>query len=81
MTKALGRVPLLTEFEALPRLVERYGSHQRVERIAASLIDGDALVSTREEKRSNFLTYIAMLHLQGLRPPPIRSLPEEVRQT
>jgi DNA phosphorothioation-associated putative methyltransferase len=79
MTKALGRVPLLTEFKALPRLVDRYGSLQRIERIAESLVDGDALVSTREEKRSNFLTYIAMLHLQGLTPPPIRLLPEEVQ--
>jgi DNA phosphorothioation-associated putative methyltransferase len=78
MTKALGRVPLLTEFKALPRLMERYGSLQRIERIAESLI-GDALVSTREEKRSNILTYIAMLHLQGLKPPPIRSLPGEVQ--
>jgi len=52
---------------------------QRIERIAESLIDGDALVSTREEKRSNFLTYIAMLHLQGLTPPPIRLLPDDVQ--
>jgi DNA phosphorothioation-associated putative methyltransferase len=79
MTKELGRVPLLTEFKALPRLLDRYGSLQRIERIAESLIDGDALVSTREEKRSNFLTYIAMLQLQGLTPPPIRMLPEEVQ--
>lgn len=78
-TRTLGRVPLSTEFKALPRLIERYGSLQRIERIAESLIDRDALVSTREEKRSNFLTYIAMLHLQGLTPPPIRSLPEEVQ--
>jgi DNA phosphorothioation-associated putative methyltransferase len=78
-TKALGRVPLLAEFKALPGLIERYGSVQRIERIAESLIDGDALASTREEKRSNFLTYIAMLHLQGLRPPPIRVLPKEVQ--
>ena len=65
MTKALGRVPLLSEFKALPRLIERYSSLQRVERIAESLIDGDALVSTRDEKRSNFLTYIAMLAPSG----------------
>jgi DNA phosphorothioation-associated putative methyltransferase len=79
MTKTLGRVPVLTEFKALPRLLERYGTLQRIERIAESLIGGDALDSTREEKRSNILTYIAMLHLQGLRPPPIRSLPEGVQ--
>ncbi len=30
-------------------------------------------VVTREEKRSNFLTYIAMFQFQGLIPPPVRS--------
>jgi DNA phosphorothioation-associated putative methyltransferase len=75
----LGRPPLASEFKAIPRLIERYGSLQRIERIAQSLIDGDALVSTREEKRSNFLTYIAMLHLQGLTPPPLRALPDDVQ--
>jgi hypothetical protein len=79
MTKTLSRVPLLTEFKPLPRLLARYGSLQRIERIAESLINGGALISTREEKRSNFLTYIAMLRLQGLTPPPIQSLPEVVQ--
>jgi DNA phosphorothioation-associated putative methyltransferase len=79
MTKGLGRAPLSTEFKALPRLVDRYGSAQRVERIASSLIDGDELALIREEKRVNFLTYIAMLLLQGLTPPPIRMLPDEVQ--
>ena len=78
-TKMLGRPPLASEFKAIPRLIERYGSLQRIERIAQSLIDRDALVSTREEKRSNFLTYIAMLHLQGLTPPPLRALPDDVQ--
>jgi DNA phosphorothioation-associated putative methyltransferase len=79
VTKTLGRPPLPAEFKAMPRLIERYGSLQRIERIAESMIDGDALVSTREEKRSNFLTYIAMLHLQGLTPPPLRALPDDVQ--
>jgi hypothetical protein len=57
MTKALGRAPLGTEFKPLSRLVDRYGSTQRVERIASSLVDADAIVSAREEKRVNFLTY------------------------
>lgn len=79
LTKTLGRTPLPIEFKAMPRLIERYGSIPRIERIAQSLIDGDTLVSIREEKRSNFLTYIAMLRLQGLTPPPIRALPEDVQ--
>jgi DNA phosphorothioation-associated putative methyltransferase len=79
MTKTLGRAPLGTEFKPLPRLIERYGSPQRLERIASSLVDADALVSTREEKRVNLLTYVAMLRLQGLTPPPVRVLPDEVQ--
>jgi DNA phosphorothioation-associated putative methyltransferase len=79
MMKSLGRAPLPAEFKALARLVDRFGSLQRVERIASTLIDGDELASIREEKRMNFLTYIAMLRLQGLVPPPIRKLPDEVQ--
>jgi DNA phosphorothioation-associated putative methyltransferase len=79
MTKTLGRAPLETEFKSLQRLIERYGSPQRLERIASSLVDANALVSTREEKRVNFLTYIAMLRLQGLTPPPIRALADEIQ--
>jgi DNA phosphorothioation-associated putative methyltransferase len=79
MMRGLGRAPLATEFKALPRLIDRYGSAQRVERIASSLIDADEIALIREEKRVNFLTYIAMLRLQGLTPPPIRMLPDEVQ--
>ena len=65
LTRTLGRPPLGIEFKPLSRLIERYGSAQRVERIASSLLNADALASAREEKRVNFLTYIAMLRLQG----------------
>ncbi len=79
LTRALGRAPLQLEFKPMSRLIERYGSIQRVERIASSLLNADALASVREEKRVNFLTYIAMLRLQGLTPPPIRILPDEIQ--
>jgi DNA phosphorothioation-associated putative methyltransferase len=79
LTRALGRAPLQLEFKPMSRLIERYGSIQRVERIASSLLNADALASVREEKRVNFLTYIAMLRLQGLTPPPIRLLPDEIQ--
>jgi len=79
LTRSLGRTPLPAEFKGLARLVDRFGSIQRVERIASSLLDSDTLASAREEKRVNILTYIAMLRLQGLTPPPVRSLPDEVQ--
>jgi DNA phosphorothioation-associated putative methyltransferase len=43
------------------------------------LIGSDLLVSAQEERRVNILTYMAMLRLQGLTPPPIRSLTGEVQ--
>ncbi len=79
LTKTLGRTPVLGEFKALPRLVERFGAISRIERIASSLLDVDTLATAQEQRRVNILTYIAMLQLQGLKPPPIRILSEEVQ--
>ena len=72
LTRSLGRAPLPAEFEGLTRLVDRFGSIQRVERIASSLLDSDTLATAREEKRVNILTYIAMLRQQGLYSRHIR---------
>lgn len=77
--KALGRAPLDTEFKSLPKLVERFGPPQRIERIASALLDPDSLTRTREDKRESILTYIAMMRLQGMSPPPIRVLPGEIQ--
>ena len=79
LAKSLGRTPLESEFKSFPRLIERYGSSSRIERIARSLLDSDMLVSAQEERRVNILMFIAMLRLQGLTPPPIRSLSNEVQ--
>ena len=79
LARVLGRTPLETEFKASPRLIERYGSLSRVERIAKSLLDSDALASAQEERRVNILMFLAMLRLQALTPPPIRSLSNEVQ--
>lgn len=77
--KALGRPPLDTEFKLLPKLVERFGPPQRIERIASALLDQDSLTRTREDKRESILTYIAMMRLQGMTPPPLRTLPGEIQ--
>lgn len=79
LTRSLGRSPLPAEFPLFPQLLDRFGSEQRIERIALSLLTSDNLATAREERRVNILTYIAMLRLQGITPPPIRSLPEEVQ--
>ncbi|WP_419806338.1 DNA phosphorothioation-associated putative methyltransferase [Terriglobus sp.] len=79
LAKSLGRTPLESEFKSFPRLTERYGSISRVERIAKSLLDSDMLASAQEERRVNILIFLAMLRLQGLTPPPIRSLSNEVQ--
>ncbi len=79
LARVLGRTPLETEFKASRRLIERYGSLSRVERIAKSLLDSDTLASAQEERRVNILMFLAMLRLQALTPPPIRSLSNEVQ--
>ena len=79
LARVLGRTPLDTEFKAFSRLIERYGSVSRIERIAKSLLDSDMLASAQEERRVNILMFVAMLRLQGLAPPPIRSLSNEVQ--
>ena len=79
LTRSLGRTPLPSEFKAFPKMLDRFGSVQRIERIASSLLDSDVLVSAQEERRVNILTYMAMLRLQGLTPPPIRSFTDEVQ--
>lgn len=79
LTRSLGRPPLPTEFPSFPQLLDRFGSTQRIERIALSLLKSNTLATAREERRVNILMYIAMLRLQGLTPPPIRSLSEEVQ--
>ena len=79
LAKVLGRTPLDTEFKPFPRLIERYGSVLRIERIAKSLLDSDMLASAQEARRVNILIFLAMLRLQGLAPPPIRSLSNEVQ--
>ena len=78
-TKKLGRFPVGSEFRALPKMIERFGSLQRIERIATGLLDPNALTVAREKKRETILTYFGMMRLQGINPPPIRALSEEVQ--
>lgn len=73
-----GRPPLPEEFTSYTKLLERYGSPQRIERLALGQIDAESLNDTREQKREDILTYLSMLRLEGLRPPPARALPSGI---
>jgi DNA phosphorothioation-associated putative methyltransferase len=78
-TKTHGRFPVASEFKSLPKLIERFGSLQRIERIATGLLDPNALSVAKERKRETLLVYFGMMQLQGINPPPIRALSEEVQ--
>lgn len=78
-TKTLGRFPVASEFKSLPKLIDRFGSLQRIERIATGLLDPNALSVAKEKKRETLLVYFGMMQLQGINPPPIRALSEEVQ--
>jgi DNA phosphorothioation-associated putative methyltransferase len=78
-TVKLGRFPVASEFRSLPKMIERFGSLQRIERIAAGLLDPNALAVARERRRETILVYFGMMRLQGLNPPPIRALSDEVQ--
>jgi DNA phosphorothioation-associated putative methyltransferase len=75
----LGRPPLESEFPAIPDLIARFGSPDRIRRIVERLLDPNSIAATRDVKRENILTYLAMMKLQGLKPPPISALPADIR--
>jgi DNA phosphorothioation-associated putative methyltransferase len=79
LTRKLGRPALPSEFAGYPDLLLHFGSPQRIERLAVGLVDAGALPATQQAKRSDILTFFAMLHLRGIRPPPFRLLPPETR--
>ncbi len=79
LSRELGRLPLSTEFKPYSKLIDRFGSPQRVERLTTGLLDWNTVSERRERKRENFLTYMAMLSLQAIKSPPLRTLPAEVQ--
>jgi len=79
VTRTLGRFPLPSEFEHFPALFLRFGSRSRIERLVSGLLSPQTLAETNEARRSDILTYLAMLHLRGIRPPRFRLLPPETQ--
>ena len=70
----LGRLPLPQEFSSYAKLLERFGSPQRIERLTLGQLDPNLLAESQDQKREDILTYLSMLRLQGLRPSPTSTL-------
>jgi DNA phosphorothioation-associated putative methyltransferase len=79
LTARLGRLPLSSEFPSYARLLERFGPPRRLERLVLRAINRTAYEGSRVERRTDILTYLAMLHLEGLHPPPVQSLPASIQ--
>ena len=79
ITKLLGRAPLPAEFPDYEELMAEFGSENRIKRIALGILDPDSFTASRRRRQDDILTYLAMLKLQGLRPPPFGLLASEIK--
>lgn len=80
LAQQLGRVPHPDEFDAYEELEEAFGSGQRIERLLLRAINPEAFEGSREQRREDMLTFLAMLPLQGLRPPKLKDLAPSLRR-
>ncbi|MBA5865392.1 MAG: DNA phosphorothioation-associated putative methyltransferase [Nitrospira sp. CR1.3] len=79
LANRLGRLPLAEEFPKYPKLLESFGSPKRIERLTLGLINHSAFQGSRDQRREDILTYLAMLRLENIKPPPIAKLPVSIQ--
>jgi DNA phosphorothioation-associated putative methyltransferase len=79
LATAQGRLPLPEEFASYGKLQERFGSPQRITRIAGTILAGADVEAVRARRREELLLYVSMMRLQGLKHPPFRVLPASVQ--
>ena len=75
----LGRVPLPEEFEKYDELLEQFGSPNRIQRLTLRVINKEAFDGTREERKQDILTYLAMTRFQNIRMPNFGKLAPSTR--
>src|SRR5207253_1488313 len=80
LTGKLGRIPLPEEFSKYEDLLLTFGSPERIARLTLRQVDRDAFEGSREQRRQDILTYLAVMKLQRLKVPPYQSLPSTVRE-
>lgn len=79
LMSTLGRPPVPTEFADYALLLDRFGSPARIERLAHRHASPTAIEDARQKRREDIVIYAAMMLLQGLKPVPFRSLPQELQ--
>lgn len=79
LANQLGRLPLAEEFPKYRNLVESFGSPKRIERLALVFIDHTAFEGSRDQRREDIVTYLAMLKLKNIKPPGISRLPVSIQ--
>ena len=79
LARKLARLPRPSEFPRFSALSERFGSPQRIRRLASAVLDPAELESIRRQKREEFLIYYGAMRLQGLRVPRASLLPDETQ--
>ena len=77
-SRSRGRILRGDEFPDFAGLVERFGSTERVRKLARRVLDPDALATLREERRSELLTYLVTTRLRGLSYPKASVFPADV---
>jgi DNA phosphorothioation-associated putative methyltransferase len=79
LANKLGRFPLPDEFPDYQQLIELFGPDKRLHRLALGRIDHQAFQGSRDQRRDDILTYIAMLRLGKIKPPGISKLPVSIK--
>jgi DNA phosphorothioation-associated putative methyltransferase len=75
----LGRLPLPEEFDTYSNLLAKFGSQQRVSRLAYHYVDRSRFDALYEERREDILTLLATMRLQQMNLPPLAKLSPDVR--
>ena len=75
----LGRLPTAEEFRDYPKIIERFGSLDRIRRLVLHAVDRESFEGSRSAKKDDILVYLAMMRLQGLKLPPFGVLPDQVQ--
>jgi len=79
LVKQLGRLPLPEEFLDYERLEAAFGSRQRISRLLWKAVHPDSLDDVQKRRREELLVALAMIRLQGGKPMPFRTLPQDVQ--
>lgn len=79
LLRNLGRLPLPDEFPEHDHLTAKFGSRNRIERLAWRVVHPASLEEVQKLRKDELLVSLAMIRLQGSKPVPFRSLPAEVQ--